>query len=164
MAKALTNRDLVCDKLTRNVRITIEQDEPSATNAIDISFNGVDQERVGAESEIVMRLSRFYTVPLTLTDSSTVDLLQELATKLSAYRVWLRVNPSATREDIPGSVAQWKRDYDEMMEQIVPKGKSTAQVGRDIILEGESLLAGAGTAGTAAIAITRFLPYGGSVS
>lgn len=164
MATTFTTTDLIVEQLRRNVRIVIDTAEPSESNAIDISFSGINAQRVRVEGDISLNLGRFYSIPLALTSQNTIKTLEKLATDLSCYSVWLVVHSGTTSDQIPASVQEWKSNADALMERIVPKGKSTALAGRDIILEGESLLAAAGTPGVSAITLTQFLPFGGSAS
>jgi hypothetical protein len=162
MATSYTTTDLVADQLRRDVRVEIGQAEPSDTNQIDLSFAGVDSIRIRVEGELSHNFGRFYSIPLRLTDRNTISLVEKLATELTAYNCWLAIHPQMTRDGLPAAVMEWKKNADALLAQIVPPGKSTAQRGRDIILEGESLLAGAGTAGTASVVLTRFAPFGGT--
>lgn len=134
------------------------------TNDVTIEDSAVEAIRVKAEAEITSRLSRFYTVPLSLSNETTATLLNQIATKLSAYNVWLAVHPTLSVEDLPAAVAQWKLDVDTKLDEIVPKGKSEPRSGRDIILAGETLVALAGDVGEAAFAITKKIPFGGTTS
>jgi len=162
MATSYTTTDLVADQLRRDVRVEIGQAEPTDTNQIDLSFAGVDSIRIRVEGELAHNFGRFYSLPLKLIDRNTISLVEKLATELTAYNCWLAIHPQMTRENLPAAVMEWKKNADALMEKIVPSGKSTAQSGRDIILSGESLVAGAGAAGTAAVVLTRFAPFGGT--
>ena len=161
MATPYTKIDLVADHLMRS-RIKVDQADPSPTNDVSISFSQVDQQRQRVEAEITQRLGRFYSTPLALVNSDTTALLEKIATELATYQCWLIINPNITREAIPAGVLEWRKNADALLDQIIPPGKHTAQIGRDIILSGESLLAGAGAAGTAAVVLTRFVPFGGT--
>jgi hypothetical protein len=161
MATSYTTTDLVADQLRRDVRVEIGQAEPSGTNQIDISFAGVDSIRIRVEGELSHNFGRFYSLPLALVDRNTISLIEKIATELTAYNCWLAIHPQMTRDALPAAILEWKKNADALLEKIVPTGKSTAQSGRDIILQGESLLAGSGSPGTAAVIITRFLPFGG---
>ena len=161
MATSYTTTDLVADQLRRDVRVEIGQAEPSGTNQIDISFAGVDSIRIRVEGELSHNFGRFYSLPLALVDRNTISLIEKIATELTAYNCWLAIHPQMTRDALPAAILEWKKNADALLEKIVPTGKSTAQSERDIILQGESLLAGSGSPGTAAVIITRFLPFGG---
>jgi hypothetical protein len=162
MATAYTTTDLVADQLRRDVRVEIGQAEPSDTNQIDLSFAGVDSIRIRVEGELSHNFGRFYSLPLALIDRNTISLVEKLATELTAYNCWLSIHPQMTRDTLPAAVLEWKKNADALMEKIVPSGKSAAQRGRDIILEGETLIAGADSPGTPSVVFTRFLPFGGS--
>jgi len=162
MATNYTTTELVADQLQRDVRVEIGQAEPTDANQIDISFAGIDSIRIRVEGELSHRFGRFYSLPLVLTDRNTVSLVEKIATELTAYNCWLVIHPSMTRDALPAAVLEWKKNADALIDQIVPPGRQTAQVGRDIILVGESLLAGAGSPGTAAVVMTRFMPFGGT--
>jgi len=164
MANGYTTIDMVADQLRQNVRVNVGNEEPSATNQVDISFAGIDMIRLRVEGELSHQFGRFYSVPLKLTDANTINLVEKIATELTAYNCWLVIHPMMTRENLPASVLEWKKNADATMEKIVPSGRSMAETGRDIILAGETLLSASGTAGGAAIALSRFTPFGGSES
>lgn len=159
----LTTREEVEKQLMRDARVQIMDAEPAEGNESDLSHASVEVQIQKAESEITLRLSRFYTLPLSLSDHETVTLLNSMATNLAAYKCYLIFQPGMTRDALPAAVQEWKKDVDAMLERIVPTGKTAPVAGRDIILDGESLLAGAGTVGVSAVALTSFIgPGGGS--
>jgi hypothetical protein len=152
----------VLDLLRDGVAIEVGQLDPTTTNAIDVSIAQVDAKRVEAEAEIEGEMSRFYSVPLLLVESRTIALLRRLATWKAAYSVYLMIHPQFTLDSIPAAVLQWAGLADEQLKRLAPEGKETLVQGRDIILNGETLLVSSGTQGAAAFAMTRGLPYGGS--
>ena len=119
---------------TVNNRIAIGDDE-----ADDISGADVDAIQKSTESTIIGRLSRFYVQPMSLNSESAYDLVKEIATKLVCYNIWSAMQPTATIDDLPAAVRNWKAEADALLEQIVPTGKQAPMAGRDIILEGETL-------------------------
>jgi hypothetical protein len=158
----LTSREEVEKQLMRDARVQILDAEPAEGNESDLSHTSVEVQIQKAESEIIVRLSRFYDVPLSMSNHNTVTMLNAMATNLAAYKCYLIFQPGMTKDNLPAAVLEWKKDVDAMLERIVPTGKSAPVAGRDIVLEGESLIAGAGTPGTAAIALTQFIPFGGT--
>lgn len=162
MATPYTTVHLVANHLMRNVRIKVDQAEPSSTNDVSISFGQVDQQRQRVEAEITQRLGRFYSTPLALVNSNTIALMERIATDLTSYHCWLMINPNITREALPAGVLEWKKNAEALLDQIVPPGKNSAETGRDIILSGETLTSAAGAAGAAAVVLSRFTPFGGT--
>lgn len=145
--------------------ISVGDSEPDADlNDYDLTRATIETWRQREESKIVNRLSRFYVIPLALTSTRTVDMLRDIATRYGAYAVWLALHPLLTRDNIPASVMLWKSEADELLNQIVPLGKDEPVDGRDIILDGESLRAGAGDIGSTAMAFTTTLPFGGTTT
>jgi len=145
------------------VNIGDEQPDPDQ-NDYDISRQTIESYRDEQEANVLNRLSRFYSIPLALTSTRTVQMLRDIATRLTAYKAWLAIHPTMTSVNMPEAVKLWKSEADAMLNQIVPEGKSEPLAGRDIILDGESLLTGAGTQGTSALSFTTKLPWGGGTS
>lgn len=157
----IANIEELLRTVTPGMRVGDEEPDPP-NNDYDLSRSSIDNWRGRQEAIIVSRLSRFYATPLALTSTTTISLLKEIATKLSAYAVWLALHPLRTRDQLPASIELWKKEADMTLDQIVPLGKDQPVDGRDIILEGESLRAGAGDIGTAEVSFTTLLPFGGT--
>ena len=146
-------------------RVNIGDEAPDPDqNDYDISRPTIESFRDEQEGIVLNRLSRFYTIPLALTSNRTIQMLRDIATRLTAYKAWLAIHPTITTLNMPESVKLWKSEAETMLDQIVPTGKSEPLAGRDILLDGESLLTGAGTPGTSALAFTTKLPWGGGTS
>jgi hypothetical protein len=159
--------DNAIETLLRTVlkRIDIGEKQPDpATNTHDISRADIHAIQMSAESAITARLSRFYAQPMSLRGERTRILLKEIATKLVGYSVWSALQPTATIEEVPAAVRQWKIEADALLDQIVPLGKTAPVAGRDILLDGEALVIGAGQQTDLAVSFTTTFPFGGSAS
>lgn len=159
----LTNDNAIETLLrTINKRIVVGEMQPDAErNENDISRADVHAIQMSTESTIVGRFSRFYAQPMSLRADSTRTLVNEIATKLTCYNIWSAMQPTATIEDLPAAVRNWKVEADALLEQIVPTGKQSPMAGRDIILEGETLKGDAGDIAQPIFGASRCLPYGG---
>lgn len=142
-------------------RIVVSETAPTDSNDVNVTYDSIERVRLKRESQITTRLARFYVVPLSLVAETTNKTIRRIATYLAAYDVYLQVHPTLTTIDLPAAVKLWHDDAMAEIEAIVPRGKTAPVDGRDVILDGETLRTGAGDAGTAAVAITRFLPVGG---
>ena len=147
--------------VTNRIRITDVAPAPG-TNSSDIDIADVQQQRVSSEASIETRLERFYSVPLSLTETRTIALIKTIATKLTAYNVWTALHPAMTISDLPAAVKEWKADVEATLESIVPKGRDAPVQGRDVILAGEALTVGGGDPTKADIYFTTKLPFGGT--
>jgi len=143
-------------------RITVTDDEPTQSNAGDISRARIDALRVEREATIEARFGRFYQIPLALDNSNTRDLIRRVATLLCAYDVWLEVHPIAISSEIPAAVLEWKKEAELAMEMWAPAKKASLATGKDPVLAGETLLVAATPATAPRAAFTRYLPVGGS--
>uniref|UniRef100_A0A6M3JCS9 Uncharacterized protein n=2 Tax=viral metagenome TaxID=1070528 RepID=A0A6M3JCS9_9ZZZZ len=142
-------------------RLSIGDVAPApGTNTFIIERTLVEEIISSAESMITARIGRFYSTPLSLDKPKTIKFLREIATKEAAYQVWLTINPALTTQDLPAAVREWKAYVEAMIEGIVPKGKTSAVQGRDIILEGETLLTDSDDPGRANVEFTTLLPWG----
>lgn len=146
---------------TASGRVNLDHDEPiPGTNDIDMSYETADSYRINVERTLERRFSRFYSVPLVLTADSTVEMLDDIACKLTAYEIWTVLNPEYTTDVIPAAVMQWKTDAEVQLEQIIPKNKNAPVIGRDIILEGEATIVAADDPSVANFSMTKGIPYG----
>ena len=154
--------EIVATRLrTASGRVTLGDDDPiPGTNEIDMSFKTADALRISVERTLERRIGRFYSLPLAMTADSTAEMLEDIAAKLTAYEIWTVLNPEFTADDIPAGVKLWKEDAEKQIEAIVPKGKTTAVGGRDIILEDETLSFAADDPTTPNFAMSKSIPYG----
>jgi hypothetical protein len=142
-------------------RISVGDTAPDpGTNNYVIERTTIEEIISTANQVIVSRIGRFYTTPLTLTNPETVKLLNGIATKQAAYEVILTIIANMTIDEIPAATKDWKASLEALMESIVPKGKTSALIGRDIILEGETLTTESDDPGTANVVFTDALPFG----
>lgn len=155
--------DILTHLQTLGGRIQLATDEnpPSDTNATQITRETIESQRMTREAQITTRMSRFYATPLGLLAETTSDLMRRIATYLVSYDIWIHLHPNLTMDDLPVGVKEWKTEAEAELEAIVPKGKEAPVAGRDVVLDGESLLVGAGDAGVPSVAFSRFLPGGG---
>lgn len=142
-------------------RISLGDTAPApGTNTFVLERTAFEEIITDAEQMVTSRIGRFYTLPLSLANEDDLTLLRGIATKAAAYEVWLTINPALTSTELPAAVLKWKTDYEATLEAIVPKGKTTAVEGRDIILEGEALKVAADDPGTANVEFTESLAFG----
>lgn len=160
MPQELCSTQDVLDILRDGVAIEVGQNDPTETNSVDVSIAQVDKVRREAEAEVEAELSRFYSVPLLLVESRTISLLRQLSTWKAGYGAYLMLHPQMTADNLPAAVMQWAILAEERMKRLAPEGKETLVQGRDIILEGETLLVSSGSQGVPAFAMTRGVPYG----
>lgn len=144
-----------------NQRVVITDVEPvPGSNTTDISVETAESFRLQAEADIEARLSRFYNTPLELTNRTTINLIRQVATRKTAYAIYLALRPMLTAENIPIAVQKWDDEAESTLRRIVPEGKDSPVAGRDIILEGESTKFDAGSVGGTSVAFTTTLPFG----
>ena len=161
-----TDIETIADRLrTATGRVTLGYDEPKpGVNEIDMSYNTADSHRTDVEREIELRVGRFYAVPLALVTEGTISILDTIACKKTCYEIWSVLNPEFTNEEIPSSVRGWYDSAEMLLERIVPKGKTSPKIGRDIILDGETMLAAADDPSVANFKMTASIPWGKTTS
>ena len=143
-------------------RIVVSDDEPSQSNQGEISRARIDSLRLEREAAIESRFGRFYQIPLSLNDDNTRDLIARIATLYTAWDVWLEVHPQAISAELPAAVLEWKKEAEASLEMWAPSKKSSLAMGADPILAGETLIVAATPATAPRVAITRYLPAGGT--
>lgn len=158
---SFTSVQEIADLLRRTVRINILQDEPTTANQGDVSFAHVDSIRNTVEAKMLLRLGKFYQLPMALVNVNTIRTLRTVATYLAGYEVYLVIMPQMTVDALPAAVLQWKVEGDDTMDRIAPDKREGLIDGRDPILGGETLRVSAGTPGRVAAYVTSTFGQGG---
>lgn len=143
-------------------RIVVTDDEPSQSNQGEISKARINALRGEREAAIEARFGRFYGIPLSLGDDNTRDLIRRIATLYVSWDVWLEVHPQAISSELPAAVLEWRKEAEASLDMWAPSKKRSLAMGTDPILAGETLIVAATSATAPRVAITRFLPAGGS--